>query len=114
MTKKTSTVARGNYYLNKTIKFFKEEGYECEKLEKLTGTWIGDRMIWKKNDLLYSDMLAYGNGEFILIQVKGGSKVNFNSAVKNYGKLQKKLPSCIKLMVVVWRPRVRMPEVIEI
>lgn len=104
-----SNVSRGNYYANKSKEFLKAEGYNVEKLEKLTGMFIKGKMLWRKNDMLFSDLLAWNEKEVILIQVKGGAKVNYNQAIKNYKKL--KIP--LKKVVMLWRPRIKTPEWIE-
>jgi len=104
-----SNVSKGNYYLSKSKKFLENEGYNIEKLEKLTGFFKNGSMIWRKSDMLSSDLLAWNEKEVILIQVKGGAKVSYNQAIKNYKKL--KIP--LKKVVMLWRPRVKTPEWIE-
>ena len=105
-----SNVSRGNYYLQKTRKFLENEGYKTEKLETLSGVFVKGKMIWHKKDMLFSDLLAYNEKEFLLIQVKGGNDkgLGINKALENYSKLG--VPKFIKKVVVVWRPRIRQPE----
>ena len=106
----SSNVSKGNYYLKKSKEFLEKEGYNIEKLEKLTGVFIKGKVLWRKNDMLFSDLLAWNKKEVILIQVKGGEKVQYKKAIENYKKL--KIP--LKKVVMVWRPRIRIPEWIEV
>lgn len=109
----SSNVARGSYYYTKSKKFLEEEGYHVEKLEKLTGYFSNGQMKWSKNDCLFSDLMAFNEEEFWLVQVKGGTgELKIKKATENYQSLR--TPSFIKKVIMVWRPRVKVPELIEI
>lgn len=110
-----STVSKGNYYYDKTKKLLIQDGFTVEKLEKMVSYFnvkTGMRG-WNKSDLMSSDCLAYNEEEFILIQNKGGAgDLKIPKAIENYEKL--KVPSFIKKKIFIWRPRVKVPEVIEV
>ena len=107
-----SSSQKGNYYKLKTKKWFEAKGFEVEYLEKLQRIFAKDKVIWIKRDLFASDMLALKKpDEIIFCQVKLG-KSNIAGAYKEFAKHQ--FPDCVKLWIVVWTPRVKEPEIVEV
>jgi hypothetical protein len=108
-----SNVSRGSYYYTKSKKFLEAEGYHVEKLEKLISYFAKGKMNWSKTDCLFSDLMAFNEEEFMLVQVKGGiCELKIKKATENYQSLR--TPNFIKKVIMVWRPRVKVPELIEI
>ncbi len=113
-----SNVSRGNYYLNKTIEFLEEEGYRVAKLERLNGLFIKDkktgqsRMLWQKKDIWGSDCMAMNDKHLVFVQVKGGDMSLKKEAIVNFDNLI--VPPNVEKWIVIWRPRVKVPEIITV
>jgi len=103
--------SKGNYYKIKTKKWFEADGYTVEYLEKLQHVYAKGKVIYIKRDILGADGLAVNDNEFIL----------WNS-ISNRGDIAKHIktfkqypcPDFIKRYVILWTPRCREPELIEV
>ena len=103
--------SKGSYYKTKTKKFFEADGYTVEYLEKLQHIYAKGKVIYIKRDLLAADLLAVNDKEFILANV-----------ISNRGDLAKHIkrfkeypnPPFIKRYVILWEPRAKEPELIEV
>lgn len=109
------SVKRGNYYLKKAIDFLNGEGFQVEKLEKLNSFFNPrtKKVGWKKSDIWFSDLVAMNEERLVFGQVKGGhGDLKINKAIENYKEL--KTPPGVEKWVIVYRPRVKHPEIIEV
>lgn len=103
-------MSKGNYYLAKTIAFFRSEGYICERIEKLQRVVSKDKVIYVKQDLFGSDLLCVNDTEVLFVQVK----TNRGDIAKGLKKLaQFPCPPCARQVVILWTPREKQPELIE-
>jgi len=104
---------KGNYYKLRTKKWLKEKGYEVstmERMQRIVNEKNGEVLFIKK-DQLGSDLLATNSEQIIFIQVK----LNRNNVAEGVKELAKqKLPSFCERWVVIWEPRAREPEIIEV
>lgn len=112
-----STVKRGNYYKDKTRKWFKKKGYTVELTEFTAVRFVGKgKQIFVKKDILASDGIAYNEHEFIIWNSKHtttGSIANEKSSgKKDYEKI--KVPKFIKKQLIIWQPRIKEPTIIEL
>ena len=104
-------MSKGNYYKTKTKKFLEEDGYTVEYLEKLQRIVNkAGQVIHVKRDLLESDGLATNESDFILWNVT--DRAHAAAHVKRYAELR--LPPFIRCWVIVWEPRSKEPEIIEV
>lgn len=117
--KKKSTRKMGAYYLRRTVIYYKNLGYDVEKLEVNFPFFIGGRTIFSRRDLLGADIAIWKKetNEFFLVQVKSTTEERENGVnkMKSEAKVEfekKKLPECIKKKIIIWLPRQR-PIVIE-
>lgn len=102
---------KGNYYKAKTKKFYEADGYLVEYLEKLQHIFAKGKVIYIKRDLLGADGLSVNEHEFIL----------WNS-ITNRGDIAKHIkrfkdfpcPKFIQRYIVLWTPRAKEPELIEV
>ena len=111
-----STNSKGNYYKNKTRKWFQDQGFTVELCEFVCGRNIGGgKFIYQKRDVLSSDGVAYNEHQFILWNAKhtstGNISVEKSRGKKEYEKI--KVPSFIKKQLIIWQPRQK-PTVIEV
>jgi len=104
-------MTKGSYYKYKTKKWFTNDGYVCEYLEKNQRIYIKGRVIFIKRDLFGADGLAMNDKQIIFWQCKLNEK-NISSAIKEFKKFP--FPIFVDRWIVVWKPRVRQPEIIEI
>ena len=103
-------VRKGSYYRLKTKKWLEKDGYLVENLEKSQRIFTKSRVIFIKNDLWGSDLIAKNGKEMIFVQ----NKTNKGDISKGIKELNKTIwPPFIKKWVVIWKPRAREPEVIE-
>lgn len=113
-----STVKRGNYYKNKTKKWYEDHGYTVELTEFVCGRQIAPgKIIYQKKDILASDGIAYNKDEFILWNSKYAVGKESFASVKYQGKEEYKkikVPKFIKKKLIIWIPRKKIPEVIEL
>ena len=103
---------KGNYYKNKTAKYFRDLGYAVETSEKYI-RYLDKKtnsVKWYKKDIFGADLIAINREEIIFIQVKFGRK-NIAQAIKEFAKYP--FPPFVKLWVVVWEKGAREPEIIN-
>lgn len=106
----SSTRAKGDRYAKKTKEWLEAQGYQVSKMEMTKLAWVGGRMIPIRTDILFSDLIAVGNGELLLVQVKFAARArnNMSTARKNYQTLPD-MGCSVKKMIVGWQPRVKEP-----
>lgn len=114
----TSTTKKGNYYKARTREYYKDRGFDVVMTEFVYTLKLGDKTIWKKFDLLGSDLIAYNENDFILVNSKATTEdvLQGVNKMKSSGKikfLEYKIPSFIKKHVVVWEPR-KEPKIFEL
>ena len=107
-----STVKKGNYYRQKTKKWFQDEGYYAEYLEKHQRIFSKGKVIFINRDIAGSDGFAMKADppQLIFWQCKL-RKVNIASALKEFAKFP--FPHFVERWVVVWTPRQREPDIIK-
>jgi len=111
-----STNQRGNYYKRKTRDWFKKQGYTVELTEFVCGRMIGKgKIIYQKKDVLASDGIAYNDQEFILWNSKHTTTGNI-AVEKSRGKKEYKqitVPPFIQKQLIIWKPRIKEPIIIN-
>lgn len=105
--------ARGDYYVQRTIEYFKGCGYLVEKMERSIPMRLHGRLTLIRSDIWYSDLICLSQEGFLLIQVKFNSKGNEGNnigiAKKNYALLPS--PSNLTKLVVEWNPGMTTPKI---
>ena len=104
------------YYLRKTIDYFKERGYEVEKLEKTYRVYDEekDSVIFVKRDIFCSDLLAMNENEVIFIQLKT-NKSDISKGIKAYKRMKRPVGRWnIKFWVVSWEKRKKNPIIVDV
>ena len=102
---------KGNYYKTKTKKWLEADGYVVEYLEKLQHIFTKGKVIYIKRDLLAADGLAINDTEFIL----WNSITNRGDIAKHIKRFKEyPCPAFIKRYIILWEPRAREPELIEV
>jgi len=113
---KVSKVQKGNYYKRKTKKWLEDKGFTCEYIEQYKRYWNEkqNRAGFVKRDLFGSDVLAM-NGEQVIFANSVFGIENIAEHYKRYMELPfPKDTSIVQRWIVVWQPRVREPEIIEV
>lgn len=106
-----SAVRKGNYYKYKTKEWLVKEGYVVEYFEKNQRIVTGDRTIFIKRDMWGADVVAMNTESIVFVQVKL-NKNNVADAIKEFTKYP--YPPFVKRWVVVWTPKQREPEIVEV
>ena len=111
-----STTSRGNYYKNKTKKYYEDLGYTTQITEFMCGRMIPGRMIYVKKDVFGSDGISMNGKELIFWNSKhytseDSRRVQLNKAKKEFEQFP--FPSNVKRVVAMWKPRARQPEIIQ-
>jgi len=102
---------KGNYYRIKTKKWFQDKGYFTEYLEKNQRIFTKGRVIFIRRDVAGADGLAMNGKELIFWQAKLNSD-NIAKAFKEFNKFP--YPNFIQRWIVVWKPRGREPQIVEV
>jgi len=106
---------KGNYYKYKTKQWLIKQGYCADYLEKLQRVYSKGQLIYVKKDLFGADILAFNKDEMIFVQVKSGEKttgINIKKSINEF--LKYPFPDFVKLWIVIWRPKEREPEIIDV
>jgi len=109
-------MAKDYYYLRKTIDYFKKKGYEVEKLEKTYRVYDKKRnnVIFVKQDIFNSDLLAMNENEVIFIQLKT-NKSDISKGIKAYKRMKRPVGKWnIKFWVVSWEKRKKNPIIVDV
>lgn len=104
---------KGNYYKYKTKKYFEEQGYQAELLEK-TIRYLDkqtNKIVVKKKDVFGSDLLIMNEEEIVFIQVKY-NKTHIAEAIKEFKKI--KFPPFVKFWVVCWMKNEQTPYIYDL
>jgi hypothetical protein len=114
-----STVSKGNYYKDKTKKWYEKHGYTVQITEFMCGRQIpGGRIVYQKRDVFGSDGIAMNGKEIIFWNSKSTTeeRVSGLEKHKSEGKIEFNkfpFPENIKRHVVVWQPR-KKPKIYEL
>lgn len=107
-------MAKGNYYKVKSKKFFENQGFKVEYLEKLQRIFNPKtkQTFFVKRDLFSSDLLMRNNEVIIFANVT--DKHNVSSHIKRFQ--EEILPECehIKQWVIYWNLRAKEPTIVEV
>ena len=106
-----SQTNRGNYYKFKTKRWFREKGYFSEYLEQNQRIYVKGKVIFVKRDLAGADGFEMDGREIIFWQAKLNTQ-NIAQAIKDFHKYP--YPPCVERWVVVWKPRAREPQIVEV
>jgi hypothetical protein len=113
-----STTSKGNYYKAKTKKWFESLGYETQLVEFMTARPIAGRTLYIKKDVFDSDGISMNGNEIIFwnskhyTTTKNNHDTQIREAKKKY--LSHKFPPTVKLQIIMWKPRIKQPEIIEV
>lgn len=113
-----STTQRGNYFKVKTKKYFEDLGYETQLTEFTCGRMIAPgKLIYVKKDVFSSDGISMNGKEIIFWNSKYSTSqdsedVSVREGIKDFDK--HKFPDCVKRQLVVWKLRVKKPQIIDI
>jgi hypothetical protein len=110
-----SNTSRGNYFKSKTKKYFQAKGYTCEYIETYATYWNPATRSrgFIKRDNFASDGIAMNNQEIIFWNSVLNRK-NISEHVKRYLEFTWPASPAIRRMVIVWEPRKKEPELIEV
>ena len=108
-----SNTSKGNYYKKKTKDFYIGQGYHTEILEISKRVYLGpDKpLVNVKYDILGADGVSASDTEFIL-----WNSITNRSDIGKHIKRFKAIPCprFIKRYLILWEPRAREPELIEV
>ena len=111
-----STVSRGNYYKNKSKKYYEALGYTVQITEFMCGRMVGPaRIIYQKRDVFGSDGIAMNGKEIIFWNSKHATSqkslnVQIRQAKKEFGQFP--FPATVKLHIIMWEPK-KKPVIID-
>jgi len=106
-------VNKGQYYKIKTKEYLVKKGYQVEYLEKLQRIYIPEKkqVLFTKKDIFGADLVAMNENEIIFVNSKTG-KSNISTGIKEFMKFR--YPKFVKRWLVVWTPKIREPEIVEV
>ena len=96
-----STRAQGNYYLNRTRKYYEARGWKTEKLEVAIPFFIKGRAIFSRKDLLGADLFIWKEKECALVQVKSMDDPKYISKHRSEAKSEF-LDVPLNKIIVLW------------
>lgn len=102
---------KGSYYKIRTRNWFVQKGYFADFLEKSQRLFHEGQVFFRKQDVAGADGIAMNGEEIIFWQSKLNS-ANIAVAIKEFHKYP--YPPIVKRWIVVWAPRAREPEIIEV
>jgi hypothetical protein len=112
-----SSNSRGNYYKQRSKKYYESLGYTVQLTEFNTARQIGGgRLIYTKIDIFGSDGIAMNGKEIIFWNSK--SVTGETNSIANEKSRAKKefekypFPPCVKLQAIIWEPR-KQPVIID-
>jgi len=103
-------VNKGNYYKLKSRDWLRGKGYTVEIIEKVQRIFKDGKVIFAKRDLFGADLMACNETETIL----ANSVLNRKNIASHIQQFHKFPGGGLKRWIVVWEPRVKEPEIIEI
>lgn len=106
----SNKIAKGRRTLKKAIEYYQNKGYSVEKLEVNKMTFIKNRIIPIRTDILASDLAVWNDREFILCQVRS-NPTDISKARHKFEEL--KLPSCVKKVIILIENR-KQPKIVEV
>jgi len=103
MTK--SNRQKGAYYLRRAILYFKELGWNVEKLEVSIPFFIKGRVLFSRKDLLGADLIIWKDKEVFLVQVKS-TIIGKKGVYKNRSEAKSEFSDIpIPKMIMLYEPR---------
>ena len=102
---------KGNYYKYRTKKYFINEGYSTEYVERNQRIFIKGQIIFKKQDVFGADGVSMKKDQIVFWQCKLNKK-NIAPAVKEFKKFP--FPKFVDRWIIVWIPRAREPQIIKV
>lgn len=113
-----STTSRGNYYKKKSKEYYEGLGYETQITEFMCGRQIAPgKIIYRKKDVFSSDGISMNGEEIIFWNSKYSTSRDSEWHVIDEGTKdfqRHKFPPDIKRQLIVWKPRKKEPEIINI
>lgn len=112
-----STNSRGGYYRKKSEDYYRDLGYMVQTTEFICGRPISkDKIIYVKKDVFGSDFIAMNRNEIIFVNSKhtitGNTSVEKSRGKKEFEKYP--FPPHVKLQLIIWQPRVKVPLIVEL
>jgi len=105
------TKNKGNYYKLRTKKWFLDKGYYCDYLEKYQRIFSKGRVIFIKKDLAGADGFAMNGDSIIFWQCKL-NRSHIAEGIKGFKQFP--YPNTVDKWIIVWKPRAKEPEIIEV
>lgn len=104
---------KGNYYRNKTKKWYEDQGYMVAVLEHSNRIFKDGKVIFRTSDIWGCDLMAKNSEEIIFIQCK--TKDNLAAGIKELKKFEPwpLLPGVV-VQVVYWESRAKEPTIVEV
>lgn len=106
-----NNVQKGNYYLKKTMDYFRKDGWTVEKTEINYKIWTPKGIFFRKKDLLGADLVMMNGKDIVFIQGKT-NKVDINKGLNEFKKYP--FPPFVKRWVVIWELRAKAPVIHEL
>lgn len=111
-----STTSKGNYYKDKTKKWYEKLGYMVQITEFMCGRQIpGGKIIYQKRDIFGSDGIAMNGKEIIFWNsthsTTGRRAIELSEKKAEF--LKYPFPPHVKLQIVFWEPR-KKPQIYEL
>jgi hypothetical protein len=107
----TSNVAKGQYFKQRSKRWFEAQGYVVAFLERVLHVQGKHGLIPVKRDQLGSDLVAVSEKKILLIQVKGGASCRSQLAAARAEFAKYPLAPYCENWIVMWLPQARAPEV---
>lgn len=107
---------KGNYYKLRTKKWLEKKGYSVaimEKMFRIFNRQNPEKIIYTKTDQMGSDLLAMNSEQLIFVQVKyNTARGKVNEAIREFAKYP--FPDFVDRWIVIWEPKGREPEIVEV
>ena len=101
---------KGNYWKYKTKKWFEDQGYYVDYLEKNQRIVANGKVIFIKKDIMGCDGIAMNKQHIVFWQSKLNKK-NIAEALKEFDKYPWPNSKHIDVWVIIWEPRQRVPTI---
>ena len=107
---------KDSYHKLKTKDWLKDKGYHVELMERQQRITVEDKktglykVVWIRKDILGADLIAVNDTETILV----GSVLGSKNVARNLKKFKEYPSGGLKRWLVVWRPRIKEPELVEV
>ena len=104
-----SAVATGSYYQHRTVTWLTRHGFAVAITQRMLSVWTPRGLVHTKRDQLGADVIAMGQDQTLVIQIKGGAtwRSGLAAARKEFAKYPLG-PGCWQV-IMGWSPRAREP-----